>query len=148
MRASMRAAVSASTPGFFTTHAHLVQPDAQVAAVRILKAQVVQRPACVVARLAGGDEAEAVGGPVDHVWFRRFARNNARAAYHLVSKRRASCSRGGSGQRMCMPPRRHAEIFGQRDIHAVGVDDGSTSTLPDDSTMSWMVFMPTRTRSG
>jgi len=36
--------------------------------------------------------------------------------------RRASCSSGASGQRICRPPGGDGEVFGQHDAHAVAID--------------------------
>jgi hypothetical protein len=59
----------------------------------------------------------------------------------LVSKSRASCSSGASGQRMCRPPGGMMKSSGI----TIFTRAGSTTTDAPDSTTSWIVFMPLQT---
>ena len=84
---------------------------------------------------------KAVVGRVDDVVVQLGWRACRPARRTTCSPSGASCSSGGRASGCAGRPGASAKVFRQDDLHAVGVDEPT----PDDSTTSWMVFMPVHT---
>jgi hypothetical protein len=112
-------------------HAHLVQADAQLPAGVVVQPQVQQGLARVVVGLAAGDQAEAVVRALDHVVVQAVGADVGQRGVPLVIKQAGFLVQRMVGPADVQPTRRHLEIGGNLDLHALGVDHGRGAGLHD-----------------
>ncbi|MNT22518.1 hypothetical protein D3C72_1579040 [compost metagenome] len=112
-------------------HVHLVQADAQQAAGVVIQAQVDQRLACVVERLAAGDDAKAVLPGFDHVVVELVGADIRQRRIPLVIHQARFLLQGRIGPANVQAAGRHHKIVGRDDVHAVRVDRNAGRGLDD-----------------
>jgi hypothetical protein len=108
-----------------------VQADAQLAAGRVVQAQVDQRLARVVERLAAGHDAEAVVRAFDHVVVELVGADVGERGVPLVVHQPRFLLQRMVGPADVQAAGRHLEVGGDDDVDALGVDHRGGAGLDD-----------------
>ncbi|MPM20908.1 hypothetical protein SDC9_67346 [bioreactor metagenome] len=103
-------------------HIHLVQANAEPMAGALVQPQISQRLARVVEGLAAGDDAEAVVGALDHVVVQPVGTHIGQRGVPLVVHEARFLLQRRIRPADVQAARRHLEVFGQDDVHAIRID--------------------------